>query len=134
MLEEHGGPEALRLAERPVPKPRAGEVVVDVHACALNRLDIWVRGGLPNLHVSYPHILGSDIVGQDVGRCETCLSGWDNLCPDYRILGENTTGGYAERIAVPVANLVDKPNKLSMVEAAAFPPRPTSTTPRRCPT
>ena len=93
-------------------------MVVDVHACALNRLDLWVRGGLPNLHIDYPHILGSDIagivrsvgegvdaglIGREVilnpgiscGRCEACLSGWDNLCPDYRILGENTTGGYA---------------------------------------
>lgn len=144
ILEEHGGPEVLQVSEQPAPQPAAGQVVVDVHACALNRLDLWVRGGLPNLHIDYPHILGSDIagivrsvgegvdaglIGREVilnpgiscGRCEACLSGWDNLCPDYRILGENTTGGYAEQICVPVTNLVDKPAGLSMIEAAAVP-------------
>ncbi len=144
ILEQHGGPEVLQLRTRPAPRPKPGEVVVEVHACALNRLDIWVRGGLPNLHVDYPHILGSDVagvvaelgegvepalLGREVvlnpgvscGRCEACLSGWDNLCPEYRILGENTAGGYAERIAVPVANLVDKPQNLTMIEAAAVP-------------
>ena len=143
-LREHGGPEVLELVELPPPTPGPGEVVVDIHACALNRLDIWVRGGLPNLRLDYPHILGSDIagvvrstgegvdpalVGREVvlnpglscGRCRHCLSGWDNLCAEYRILGENTRGGYAEQIAVPITNLVDKPARLSMVEAAAFP-------------
>jgi NADPH:quinone reductase-like Zn-dependent oxidoreductase len=144
ILEQHGGPEVLQASELPAPQPGPGEVVVEVHACALNRLDIWIRGGLPNLRVSYPHILGSDVagiarevgegvdaalIGREVmlnpgvscGRCEACLSGWDNLCPNYQILGENRTGGYAERICVPVANLVDKPPNLSMIEAAAVP-------------
>lgn len=144
VLDEHGGPEVLRAAELPDPVAGPDQVVIDVHACALNRLDIWVRGGLPGLRLEYPHRLGSDIagvvrsvgpggddslVGREVvvnpglscGRCERCLDGWDNLCDQYRILGENTQGGYAEQIAVPAANLVDKPARLSMVEAAAFP-------------
>lgn len=144
ILEQHGGPEVLKLAQRPAPHARAGEVVVQIHACALNRLDIWVRNGLPNLRLDYPHVLGSDIagvvceagegvdptvVGTEVvlnpglscGRCESCLAGWDNLCPEYGILGESTAGGYCEQIAVPVTNLVPKPARLSMIEAAAFP-------------
>ncbi|WP_106392582.1 zinc-binding dehydrogenase [Enhygromyxa salina] len=144
ILGEHGGPEVLELAELPAPRPEPGQVVVQIHACALNRLDIWVRKGLPNLRLDYPHVLGSDIagvvrevgesvdaklVGREVvlnpglscGRCEQCLSGWDNLCPRYHILGESCRGGYAEQIAVPATNLVDKPACLSMVEAAAFP-------------
>jgi NADPH:quinone reductase-like Zn-dependent oxidoreductase len=144
ILDQHGGPEVLVQRVVPAPRPSAGEVVIDVHACALNRLDLWVRNGLPNLRLRYPHILGSDIagvvrevgegvdaalVGREVvlnpgiscGRCEACLAGWDNLCPRYRILGESTTGGYAERLAVPAVNLVDKPANLSMIEAAAFP-------------
>jgi NADPH:quinone reductase-like Zn-dependent oxidoreductase len=144
ILAQHGGPEVLQLAARPAPRPAAGQALVRVHACALNRLDLWVRGGLPNLHVEYPHVLGSDIAGvvADVGEgvdpgllgrevvlnpglscghCEACLSGWDNLCPSYRILGENAPGGYAEQLAVPIANLVDKPANLTMIEAAAFP-------------
>jgi NADPH:quinone reductase-like Zn-dependent oxidoreductase len=142
-LHEHGEPSVLRHEEIADPTPGPGEVVVAVHACALNRLDVWVRRGLPNLRLTYPHILGSDIAGTvaDVGpgvqarigaavvlnpgiscgRCEACLSGWDNLCSRYRILGENTTGGYAEKIVVPVTNLLPKPPSLTMVEAAAVP-------------
>jgi NADPH:quinone reductase-like Zn-dependent oxidoreductase len=144
ILERHGGPEVLEPRKLARPIPAAGQVVVRIHACALNRLDIWVRNGLPNLRLDYPHVLGSDIagvvdsvgdgvnaelVGREVvvnpgvscGRCEACLSGHDNLCASYRILGESTRGGYAEQIAVPVTNLIDKPANLSMIEAASFP-------------
>lgn len=143
-LHEHGDASVLRYEDIDDPGPGPGEVLVDVHACALNRLDLWVRNGLPNLRLSYPHILGSDIAGEvsavgtgvdparigdavvvnpgvSCARCEACLSGWDNLCPQYRILGEHTTGGYAEQIVVPAANLLPKPSALSMVEAAAVP-------------
>ena len=143
-LHTHGDASVLQLETLPDPVPAPGEVLVRVHACALNRLDVWVRGGLPNLRLAYPHILGSDIagtvaavgpggdaalVGTEVvispgvscGHCEACLSGWDNLCPSYAILGENTRGGYAELVAVPRANLLPKPPGLSMVEAAAVP-------------
>jgi NADPH:quinone reductase-like Zn-dependent oxidoreductase len=144
VLNHHGGPEVLEAAELPEPTPGPGEVLVDIRACALNRLDLFVRGGLPGLPVALPHVLGSDIAGVvaalgegvaeewrgrevvlnpglSCGRCEACLSGWDNLCPSYHILGETARGGYAERIVVPVANLVDKPAGLSWIEAAAFP-------------
>jgi NADPH:quinone reductase-like Zn-dependent oxidoreductase len=143
-LHEHGDPSVLHVEDVDDPAPGPGQVLVDVHACALNRLDLWVRAGLPNLRLAYPHILGSDIAGRvaavgpgvDPGRigeevvlnpglscgsCEACLSGWDNLCRQYRILGENTTGGYAEKIVVPSANLLPKPPRLSMTEAAAVP-------------
>jgi NADPH:quinone reductase-like Zn-dependent oxidoreductase len=140
----HGGPEVLVPAELPDPVAGPGQATVRVHACALNRLDLWVRGGLPGLRLPLPHVLGSDIagvvettgpgvdpkwVGREVvvnpglscGTCEQCLSGWDNLCPQYRILGETAPGGYCERIAVPAQNLLDKPEALTMVDAAAAP-------------
>lgn len=143
-LHRHGDASVLGLESLPDPAAGPGQVVVEIEACALNRLDLWVRGGLPNLRLTYPHVLGSDIAGRVValgdgadatwlgqevvvnpglscGVCESCLAGMDNLCPRYRILGENTGGGYCERIAVPVANLVAKPPGLDMVEAAAVP-------------
>lgn len=143
-LHTHGDASVLRVETLPDPVPGPGAVLVRVHACALNRLDIWVRGGLPNLKLEYPHILGSDVagvvaavgpggdaalVGTEVvlspgvscGHCEACLSGWDNLCPRYAILGENTRGGYAELVVVPRQNLLPKPAALSMVHAAAVP-------------
>ena len=144
VFHEFGDSSVLRHESIATPQPGPGQVLVEIHACAINRLDVWVRGGLPNLRVDMPHILGSDVagvvtatgpgvdsshVGREVvlnpglscGRCRQCLSGWDNLCPDYAILGENVRGGYAEAVVVPVANLLPKPTRLDMVAAAAVP-------------
>jgi NADPH:quinone reductase-like Zn-dependent oxidoreductase len=141
VLREHGGPEVLREEELPVPEPGPGEVRVRVRAVALNHLDLWVRKGGPAFHLEYPHRLGSDIAGTidaigsgvtaDVGaktivqpglscmRCAACLGGHDNLCRFYRILGENTQGGYCEYIVVPVTSLAPFPERLDFVMASA---------------
>jgi NADPH:quinone reductase-like Zn-dependent oxidoreductase len=68
--------------------------------------------------------LGREVVvapGLSCGTCEACQSGWDNLCPRYRIIGETAPGGYCERIEVPAANLLPKPAKLGWTDAAAVP-------------
>src|SRR4051794_3140365 len=62
-LTRHGGPEVIEVGELPTPEPGAREVLVRLHASALNHLDIWVRKGLPNLKLAYPHILGGDGAG-----------------------------------------------------------------------
>ena len=141
---EHGGPEVLRPEERPEPRVRADEVLVEVRACALNHLDVWARGGLPGVKIPLPHILGNDIAGvvreagelvdwvapgEEVllqpgvscGHCRECLRGADNLCPDYDILGYRRDGGYAELVAAPAVNVIPKPQNLSWAEAAALP-------------
>ncbi len=48
-FHQHGGPDVLKYEDVPEPAVRANEVLVRVKACALNRLDLWVRGGLPNV-------------------------------------------------------------------------------------
>lgn len=141
VLREHGGPNVLELAELEIPEPGPMEVRVKIAAVALNHLDIWVRRGGPAFRLEYPHRLGSDIAGvidklgpgvADVkaggrvivnpglscGRCQPCLAGADNLCRRYRILGENSQGGYAEYICVPAANIAPYPGDLSFPEAA----------------
>ncbi len=141
VLREHGGPDVLRSEALPVPEPGPGEVRVRIRAVALNHLDLWVRKGGPAFHLEYPHRLGSDIAGvvdavgpgsaTQVGskvvvqpglscaRCAACLGGHDNLCRFYRILGENTQGGYAEAIVVPEQNLAPYPERLDFAHAAA---------------
>jgi len=144
VIRRHGGPEVLEEAEVPDPQVRAGDVRVRVKAVALNHLDLWVRGGLPTLKVEMPHILGSEIAGvvESVGadvvgvspgdevivqpgvscmRCHACLSGRDNYCPKYGILGEHVNGGYAELISVPHHNVIPKPQNLSWEQAAGAP-------------
>lgn len=143
-LRAHGGTEVLKLENLPDPKPGPKEALVRVKACGLNHLDVWVRKGLPNLKLTYPHILGGDIAGtvvetgpgtdptwrgRDVvlqpglscGACAACTSGHDDMCPNYGILGEHRPGGYAEHVAVPQENLMVKPARLSFEEAACIP-------------
>ena len=145
-LSKHGGPEVLERQTVDLPEPGPREVRVRVRAVALNRLDLWVRKGLPNLKLTYPHRLGSDIVGEvdalgpgargvsavlgqrvvvnpgvSCGACARCLGGQDNLCPRYAILGENTQGGYGRHLNVPDANLLPFPDGLTFEEASAIP-------------
>lgn len=133
----------LRYEEVPDPDLAAGDVLVRVHACALNHLDVWERRGLEKVKVPLPHISGSDVAGTVIasaapgvaagrrvmlqpgiccGRCAACLSGKDNECPQYGVLGSmGHAGGYAELIKVPVQNLVSIPDDIDFVQAAAFP-------------
>jgi len=133
----------LRLEDAPDPELAPGEVLVRVRACALNRLDVWERQGLPRVQIPLPHISGSDVAGEVVasaatdvtiggrvmlqpgvscGRCTACLSGRDHECPRYEVLGyRNHAGGYAELVKVPVQNLIPIPDEIDFVHAAAFP-------------
>lgn len=144
IFRQHGGPDVLEYTDVPEPEIRANDVLVEVKACALNHLDIWVRGGLPGIEIPLPHILGDDVAGVvkqvgelvtwvkagdevmvqpgvSCGHCEACLSGNDNFCHEYDIIGYRRDGGYAELVAVPGVNIVPKPAQLSWEEAAALP-------------
>lgn len=144
VIDEHGGPEKLRLADVPRPVPRAGEALVEVKAAALNHLDVFVRRGIQGLKLPMPHILGADasgIVAQvdasaapllpgdrvalnpgiSCGRCDECRRGGDNVCAEYKILGEHLPGTYAQFISVPAANLLRIPDSMPFDEAAAYP-------------
>ncbi|MBM4304022.1 MAG: zinc-binding dehydrogenase [Deltaproteobacteria bacterium] len=143
-FNEHGGKEKIILGDLPVPKPRAGEVLIQVYYSAVNHLDLWVREGWPGLKKFFPHILGGDASGVVVesgegafqfkkgdpvivhpgvscGHCQNCLGGWESLCSQYAILGEQICGTHAEFICVPQENLFLKPERVSFVEAAAIP-------------
>ena len=63
----------LEYTDVPEPAIRANEVLVEVKACALNHLDIFVRNGMPGIEIPLPHILGNDIAGvvREVGELVT---------------------------------------------------------------
>jgi NADPH:quinone reductase-like Zn-dependent oxidoreductase len=144
LFRRHGGPEVMEVAEVPDPTPGPGEVLVRVRAAALNHIDLWLRRGLPALKVPLPHVPGGDVCGVvaglgagargvkegdrvvvnpgiSCGRCLRCLSGEDNLCPDYHLIGEHSWGGEAELLAVPAVNVALAPAGPDDTTLAAVP-------------
>jgi NADPH:quinone reductase-like Zn-dependent oxidoreductase len=143
-FKQHGGLEVLSYMDLPEPEPREGEALIAVEACGLNHLDLWVRQGLPGISMPMPHILGSEIVGKVVkfnssaselkpgdrvlvapgihcGRCPPCLAGRDSLCLEFKIVGLQVNGGYAEMAVVPGKNLIPVSDRLKPEEWAAVP-------------
>jgi NADPH:quinone reductase-like Zn-dependent oxidoreductase len=141
-FHQHGGPDVLRYEEAPDPLPQPGRALVRVRACALNHLDIWERRGIERVTLPLPHISGSDVAGEVLsvsdhsvaagarvllqpglrcGTCPACAAGLDNQCIRYDVLGLQSDGGYAERISVPIENLVPLPDHVDFIRAAAFP-------------
>jgi NADPH:quinone reductase-like Zn-dependent oxidoreductase len=144
VIHEHGDPSVLKYEDVPEPHVRAGEVLVRVHACALNHLDLWVRRGLPGVAIPLPHIPGSDVAGEIVkigegvttvrvgqkvllapgvtcGKCRACVSGNDNRCREFTNLGYMIDGGCAEFVRCPEVNCMPYPENLDWVRAAAVP-------------
>jgi NADPH:quinone reductase-like Zn-dependent oxidoreductase len=140
LIVKQGGLVALQYADVPIPKPRKNEVLIRVKACALNHLDIHIRRG--RLNIGLPHISGSDVsgeiasgldnqsrlqIGQAVvvnpaipcGTCICCKKGMS--CEMVNVFGYKTQGGFAEYVAVPIAQVYPMPKNLSFAEAAAFP-------------
>ncbi|MBI4357851.1 MAG: zinc-binding dehydrogenase [Candidatus Omnitrophica bacterium] len=144
IFKEHGDINRLTLADVPEPTIEPDEVLLHVRACALNHLDIWTRQGMPGVTIPLPHILGCDIAGEveqigsevkgitkgarfvvspgiSCGHCKWCLSGWDSLCDQYKILGFQVDGGYADYVKVPSRNLIPITDRYSWEEWASCP-------------
>ena len=142
LFHQHGGSEVLEYTDFPTPEPKAGEVLVRLHAAALNRMDVFVRNGWPGLKLELPHIngadgageiaqLGSDVSGFNIGErvvinpnfgcgtCEFCLNGQDNMCNNWHLLGETIRGTYAEYVCVPASQLYKLPESFDFHSAAA---------------
>ncbi len=144
IFRQHGPIENLEYTDMPAPALGPHDVLIRVRAVALNHLDLFVRQGIPGINLNFPHIGGSDIAGEVealgaavegwregqrvvvnpslwCGVCEFCVAGEESLCVKYQIIGEHTTGGMAEYIVVPSANLFRIPDDYPFEPAAAAP-------------
>ena len=139
---EHGELDKVQYTDVPEPQIGPDEVLLEVKAAALNRLDLWVLAGWPGLNLKLPHIMGSDgagVVAQvganvsnvAVGDCVAVnpslgsdsdyfgQRGLDNMSDNFAILGEHVDGFFAEYAAVPARNLLKMPDEADFISAAA---------------
>ncbi len=143
-FEKHGGPEVLKYGSFKDPVVDSNDVLIGVKACALNRLDIWVRMGMPGITIPMPHVLGSDVAGvvietgkavkhlkkddrvivspgQVSHHAPEALEAKDSFSPEFQILGLQSQGGYAEKISVHERFVIPVSEKYSFEEWASFP-------------
>ena len=137
VLREIGGPERLVFEQVPDPEPGPGEVIVRLHAAALNHRDAWIRQG-QYAGIRLPIILGSDGAGDVLTVGKGVDAAWQGgqvvinpsldwgpdsraQGPSFRILGLPENGTYAELVRVPAVNLFRKPASLAWEAAAAIP-------------
>lgn len=115
-IGEAGGPEVLRLCDRPVPQAGAGEVLIKVAAAGLNGADLAQRRGV------YPPPKGaSDIPGLEVsGTIEALGEGVEGFAIGERVVALLAGGGYAEYCNVPASQVLPLPDHLSFVEGAGL--------------
>ena len=131
----------LSLEDIPSPDPKANEVLIKVHACAVCHTELdEIEGRTPPAHL--PVVPGHQVVGivQEVGssvtrikpgqrlgvawifsscgKCNYCLTDRENLCSEFQATGRDVNGGYAEYMTVPAEFAFQIPDQLSDFEAA----------------
>ncbi|MDR6503100.1 propanol-preferring alcohol dehydrogenase [Burkholderia ambifaria] len=131
----------LREAHVPAPRPAAGQLLIDVHACGVCRTDLHVVDG-DLAHPKLPLIPGHEIVGtvrslgagvagfavgdrvgvpwlgRTCGHCAYCAAGRENLCDNPGFTGYTIDGGYAERTVADHRYCVHLPRRYADLEAA----------------
>jgi alcohol dehydrogenase, propanol-preferring len=138
-LKENKTP--LVMSSIPEPIPAEGELLIKVSACGVCHTELdEIEGRTPP--PGFPVVLGHQVIGKVVGRgnkvtkfnakdrvgigwiysfcgkCEYCLEGNDNLCPEFKATGRDVNGGYAEYMVVPESSVFLIPEFFSDSEAA----------------
>ena len=112
-----GGPEVLKLCERPLPVLKAGEVLIKVHAAGVNRPDVLQRTGNYPVPPGASDIPGLEVAGEivDGDLTGSAFKKGDMVCALVQ------GGGYAEYCAAPIAQCLPVPKGLTALEAASLP-------------
>jgi NADPH:quinone reductase-like Zn-dependent oxidoreductase len=141
-LHEYGGADVLRYEDTHVPVAGPNDVLIRVHAVALNHVDVDIRNGTSRLPLSLPHTLGmefagviaacgDDVSGFAVGdrvtpiyqlacrACGPCLAGRQNFCERLEMFGIQRPGGYAEYAVAPASSVVHLPDAMSFEQATS---------------
>ena len=119
-ISQPGGPEVLRLVERPEPLPAPGELLIAVAASGVNRPDVLQRKGVYPPPPGASDLPGLEVAGRIVGGDAAGLAA-AGLRPGDRVCALTHGGGYAERCVAPIGQVLPVPEGFSDVEAASLP-------------
>jgi NADPH2:quinone reductase len=111
--EQAGGPEVLRLEERPKPEPKEGEALVRIEAAGVNFIDVYFRTG--QYKGAFPMTLGTE----GAGTVEAVGPGVSEVRPGDRVASVSFSGSYAEYATAKADRLVPVPDGVSTRQAAA---------------
>ena len=114
---EPGGPDVLEWTEVADPRPGPGEVIVDVLATAVNRADLLQRQGLYSPPPGASQILGLECSGT-ISSVGAAIS-LDHI--GEKVIALLAGGGYAQKVAVPIGQVMSVPTGVSLLEAASLP-------------
>jgi putative PIG3 family NAD(P)H quinone oxidoreductase len=117
LVDHPGDPEVMHLGDAPDPVPRPGEVLIRVHATAVNRADTLQRRGFYPPPPGASEIIGMEAAGT-VEKPGEGVEGWDGGEPVCVLLAG---GGYAELVTAPAGQLMPVPEGMSWTDAAAIP-------------
>jgi putative PIG3 family NAD(P)H quinone oxidoreductase len=112
-----GGPDVLKLGERPVPQPRKGEVLIKVAAAGVNGPDMMQRKGLYPAPAGASDLLGLEVSGEVVAKADD-VQRW---AIGDKVTGLTNGGGYAEYCAVDATHCLPIPQGVSLIDAAGLP-------------
>ena len=127
-LRQHGGVEQLKIDHWPKPSLGDDQALVEVKACGLNYMDVFVMHGMPDVHTEMPRIPGGDVAGIVREVSADVSTDWIGKrvvlfprLPKGGVLGENGNGGLCEFIAVDKRQLIEIPDGVDFDDAAALP-------------
>jgi putative PIG3 family NAD(P)H quinone oxidoreductase len=118
VVDEPGDPEVMHLADVPDPIPAPGEVLIDIHATAVNRADMLQRRGFYPPPPGASPIIGLEVSGEIAATAEGATQRWK---PGDRVCALLAGGGYAEKVAVPAGQVMPVPDGIDVITAAAIP-------------
>jgi NADPH:quinone reductase-like Zn-dependent oxidoreductase len=116
-ISKHGGPEVLKVRERPDPPIAAGEVRIEVAAAGINFADVMARMGVYPDAPKPPCVVGYEVGGTILELGE----GVETLSQGQRVLAGTKFGGYASQVVVPASDVVPLPDELTLEQGAAIP-------------
>jgi NADPH:quinone reductase-like Zn-dependent oxidoreductase len=121
VVYEPGGPEVLRLEERPVPEARPGWVVVRVRAFGLNRAELMTRAGGSGASVAFPRVIGIECVGEVADPSDSDLGEGQRVVAVMGGMGREYDGSYEQYALLPMRSVIPVETSLAWERLAAIP-------------